>query len=177
MKKLFILIPLLFSLSGCEGYRSINSTAPQAGAINVNAADIHIQSVEMTSIQQKVGERRIAQKMAQELSRRYVGGENAPFQVQVILSESQSSLASRRDATVSRWMYFLSGRAIVTHNGKQVANISSRADAPYFVENSPIATQANLKQAKEAAASVLTRDLHRQLNVLLHEYSQGKLTD
>lgn len=167
----------MFSLAGCEGYRSINSTVPQAGDVNVNVADIHIQSVEMTSIQQKVGERRIAQKMAQELSRRYVGGENAPFQVRVFLSESQSSLASRRDATVSRWMYFLSGRADVTHNGKQMASIASRADAPYFVENSPIATQANLKQAKDAAASVLTRDLHRQLNVLLHEYSQGKLPE
>lgn len=172
MKNLFLIIPLALLLTACEGYRSINSTIADAGEARVNVADIHIESVEMRLIQKKAGERRLAQRMAQELSRRYVGGPEAPFKVRVTLTENRRSLASRRDATVSRWMYFLQGRAVVTHNGQQVADISSRTDAPYFVEDSPVATQANLKQAQEAAASVLTRDMHRQLNILLHEYSQ-----
>lgn len=171
MKKLLLILPLIFTLAGCEGYRSINSTAALPAGVGVNVSDIHIQQVRMANTERKAGERRIAQEMAQELSRRFTGGAAAPFKVQVVLSESLRSLASRRDATVSRWMYFLSSTAVVDHNGKQVARISSTADAPHFVETSPIATEANKKQAREAAASVLTRDIHRQLNILLHEYS------
>ena len=167
-----IAAPLLLTLTACEGYRSINSTAALPEGEGVDVRNIYVQSVEKTNPEQKAGERRIAQKMAQELKRRFVGGENAPFNVSVTLNDEKRSLSSRRDATVSRWMYFLEGRAIVQHKGEQVAGITSRADAPYFVERSPVATQANLKQAEEAAARVLTRDMYRQLNILLHEYAQ-----
>mgnify|MGYP006433768093 CR=1 FL=1 len=176
MRNLIVTLPLvaslLLTLTACEGYRSINSTATLAEGEGVDVGNIYVQSVKNTHPEQKSGERRIAQKMAQELRRRFVGGESAPFRVRVTLSDEQRSLSSRRDATVSRWMYFLEGRAIVNHKGEKVADITSRSDAPYFVERSPVATQANLKQAEEAAARVLTRDMHRQLNILLHEYAQ-----
>lgn len=169
--KIILVLPLIFALAGCEGYRSINSTAALSDGAGIDVADINIQNVEMLNTEQRAGQRRLAQKMAQELSRRFIGDSSAPFKVHIVLRENERSLASRRDATVSRWMYFLGGTATVTHEGKQIARISSTADAPYFVETSPLATEANKKQAQEAAASVLTRDIHRQLNILLHEYS------
>lgn len=159
-------------MTACEGYRSINSVTQTENLKGIDVSDIHISSVEMANPEQKIGERRTAQVMAQELRRRFVGETQAPFQVTLVLSDEQRSLSSRRDASVSRWMYFLEGRATVHHKGEDIATIHSRADAPYFVEESPFATQANLQQAKEASARVLTRDMHRQLNILLHEYSQ-----
>ena len=161
--RLFLLFPLLMSLglAGCAGYRSINAASVQEGAAN----RIHIKTVEMARVQKKVGQRRVAQNLYQELSRRYEGGVNAPLHVNVVLSERKQSLSSRRDATVSRWMYFLSGTAYIYDAEKEVAVIKSTADAPYAVVDTPIATEANYRQAQDAAMSVLLRDLQRQLSI------------
>ncbi len=160
-----LLLPAVL-LAGCAGYRSVNQTTG-----DVDISMLRVDKVEVVNVQRQAGERRVAQNMQQELSRRFTGGINAPLGVVVHLTEYERAISARRDATIRRFMLTLDANVDVSDvNGNVLAVINTRTESTYDVEDSPFASTANKKQAERTASEVMIRDIHRQLNLFLHDY-------
>ena len=161
---------LAFIITACAGYTPINQNFD-----DYTIKEIYVANVEVTSPQRRVGSRLNAQHLKQLLTRRFTGNENAPLSLHTRIRETQRNISFRIDATAERALVTLDSTSYVRNTkGDTLATIETRTDAAYEIQTSPFATQANYNQAREGALKDLQRDLQRQLNLFLKDYTSRK---
>ena len=166
LKAILSVFGLVF-LAGCAGYQPINKNFDE-----YTTKEFYVDSVEVVSPERRIGSRLNAQYLKQLLTRRFTGGQNASFNLNMQVNETQRNISYRIDATAERALVTLDSTAIVRDQaGKILATIETRTDAAYEIQTSPFATQANYDQARRSAIEDLQRDLQRQLNLFLKDYT------
>ncbi len=160
------------TLAACGGYTAINQNFD-----DYTIKEIHVANVEVVSTQRRAGARLNAQYLKQLLNRRFTGGVNSPLQLHTRVRETHRNISYRIDATAERALVTIDSTSFVKNKeGDILANIETRTDAAYEIQTSPFATQANYGQARETAIQDLQRDLQRQLNLFLKDYTDQKNT-
>jgi hypothetical protein len=166
------LVMVAATFAGCAGYQPINQNFDE-----YTTKEIYISSVEVVSPEREVGTRLNAQYLKQLLTRRFIGDENDSFHLDMDVNETSRNISFRIDATAERALVTLDSTAIIRDKeGQVLAVIETRTDAAYEIQVSPFATQANYTQARESAIRDLQRDLQRQLNLFLKDYTKSEET-
>lgn len=157
-------------LAACGGYTAINQNFD-----GYTIKEIYVANVEVVSAQRHIGSRLNAQYLKQLLTRRFTGDKNSPLQLHTRLRETQRNISYRIDATAERALVTIDSTSFVRDlEGNILATIETRTDAAYEIQTSPFATEANYQQARESALQDLQRDLQRQLNLFLKDYTTRK---
>lgn len=160
------------TLAACGGYTAINQNFD-----DYSVREIYVKDVEVNMTERRIGARLNAQYLKQLLSRRFTGDENSPLHLSTRVRESHRKVSFRIDATAERALVTIDSTSFVKNKeGDILANIETRTDAAYEIQTSPFATQANYDQARETAIQDLQRDLQRQLNLFLKDYTDQKNT-
>lgn len=150
------------ALAGC-GYKPLYA---QARGDNTQ---IEVGDVEMGTTAQKLGERRPAQVMRQNLQRYYTGGADSPYHLDLKLSESSSTLAVTKDATVQRYNLTLRANgSVYGPQGKQLYTFTTDASSAYNAQSSPFSTDADKQSAEDAAVDLLTQEILQDMAVFLN---------
>lgn len=150
--KNFLLGVLALTVSGCAGYTALYQTD----------APVTLGDITVLEIQKNVGERRTAQIMHQELSRRFPNKTGDRLDIQ--LERSIGTLAVRDDATVERSEYTLRANATLTDvDGKVFWSDSLNIGAAFSVEDNPLSTDVGKDYAAETAAISLSNEVARRV--------------
>jgi LPS-assembly lipoprotein len=153
MRLAALLLAVGLGLAAC-GYKPIYRALDGQGL-----ADVSIRQVAMTTGQRAAGERRVAQLVNQRLMRRFSGGENARYKMDVSIEEVLSTIAVRRDATDQRYALLLNGRVFLYRGDELVMDVILTTNAPYNVEDSPYGTESGRDRARQSAANTLADEI------------------
>ncbi len=159
MKKFIFLTS--FALTACTGYQPLYQQTKALPGVVVG-------SVEMAQIEYNPGERRVAQKVAQQLNRFFKGGSANDLTLNISIHETINELAVRRDATVERSQVNLQASiTLLDIEGKSVFNTKLTSTSAYNVEDTPYSTEAGKVFARESAANTLTDKIAERVQYFL----------
>lgn len=144
----FITAPVLsfafiasLALTGCLGYKPLYQT-------NLN---VTLTKVVTIDAEKNVGERRAAQIIRQELTRRFPSTSGDQLYIEV--EREIGSLAVREDATIERAQLTLNAYVRLTHpDGTVLWQTNIATSSSYNVETSPLSTDVGRTYASETAA-------------------------
>jgi hypothetical protein len=161
MKALLALLAL--TLAGC-GYRPLYAEIGHLGN------QLRLGEVRMDVTERNVGERRPAQLVATSLKRRLPATLGTAYVLNVVIEESQQTLAVRRDATDQRLgLNLLAKISISTPDGAVVYTGEANTTSAYNVEQTPYGTDAGKDRARQSAAANLSDEIVRKVALFLND--------
>ena len=145
------------TLAGCAGYTPLYEKADSDAGIRVG-------DVRMLKVDINVGERRVAQLVTQQLNRAYPNGAADDLTLDVLIEETTSTLAVRRDATVERSQINLTAQvSLAKEDGEKSFETTLSSAAAYNVEDTPYSTESGKVFARESAARTLAEEVIRRI--------------
>lgn len=168
MKKTVFALVAASTLTACMGY------TPLYAPIKGEVSSVYVDEVRMTEVEHNVGERRVAQIVANQLRQMFHGESSSDYAVDVSIKETKSTLAVRRDATDQRLQIDLRATVKLSKDGDQVFETILNSDAAYNVEDSPFGTDQGREQARESAARELSDSIIRRIALFLSEQDKAK---
>lgn len=169
--KLLRLTPLPALLLAACGYTPLY--APSEGGANA-AQYVQIGNVAMAAVEKNVGQRRVAQTVAQELKLDFPSAGPDMDTATITITEGTSTLAVQRTAAVQRAQINLSGNVIITNaDGKRLLNTNIATNAAYNVENTPYSTESGKTFARLTAARNLAAEISRRLSLFYRTHPGG----
>ena len=171
MKKIsFVLAASL--LSGCFGYQPLYS------GVKSDMRDVYVSRVEMKTLDNRAGERLVAQSVSNQLASYFTGNDSSSYRIQISLEESKKALALRRDATEDRLQLNLLARVqLLSGEGKVLFETDVKAAAPYSVEVSPLSTDFGKENARQNLAKVVAEEVRQRIAQYLYTASQTEPDD
>lgn len=147
---------LISFLSGC-GYTPLYT--PNTGD-SPAAAHLRVGEISMVKAAHNVGERRVAQTVAQRLQLDYPAAGLDKDVLTVAIEENTSTLATQRTAALQRAQINLTGHMeIINPKGQTIMRTSLSTYSAYNVENSPYSTESGKSYARLTAARNLADDI------------------
>lgn len=164
-------LPCAVLVASC-GYSPLY--APQAGASSAS----HLMQVGAVTVDletRNVGERRVAQTVAQQLKLDFPHAGADMDMLTVSIDEQTTTLAVQRTAAIQRAEIHLIGHInLQDANGKTLLATSLSTSAPYNVENTPLSTETGRTYSRQTAARNLASEISRRIYLY---YSTHKMPD
>ncbi|MBI1363800.1 MAG: hypothetical protein GC134_07420 [Proteobacteria bacterium] len=154
MRKALLALCATLLLTACAGYSPLYKSLEGDGL-----ADVYVRHIAMQQVKRAAGERRVAQLMTQRLMRRFSGGPEAPYALEISVEEVLSTIAVRRDATDQRYNLQLNGRVYLFKDGEKVLDEILSTSAAYNVEDSPYSTESGRDRARQSASNTLSDEV------------------
>lgn len=149
-----------FLLSSC-GYTPLY--APGAGATNADQK-VQVGEVQIQQDHKNVGQRRAAQTVSQDLKLNFPNSGDNFDTVTIYITETTSTLAVQRTATLQRAQINLLGSITLTDaNGHKLLVTTVSTNAPYNVEDTPYSTETGKSSARLTAAQNLADEISRRI--------------
>lgn len=152
-------------LGGCFGY------TPLYAPVRHDIASVQVAKVTMVESGRNMGERRVAQLVRNHLLQVFYG-EEATYKLSVAITESQNTLAVRRDASDLRREVELSAKVVLSEGTEDIFKVTLTSNVAYNVENSPFGTDSGREQAREAASQELSNSITRRVSMFLRNHTQ-----
>lgn len=148
------------SLVSC-GYTPLYAPQMEGGTV---AAHLQVGTVEMATTKINVGERRVAQTVAQQLKLQYPDVAASMDTLEVTIKETTTTLAVESTAAVQRAKLTLDGSMTITDlNGKVVLRTAVSTGTAYNVESTPYSTETGKTFARLTAARNLADEISRRV--------------
>lgn len=150
---------------------------PATGAANA-AQYLQIGDVTMQQVDNNVGERRVAQTVAQRLKLYFPNVGAGMDTAAVTISQTTSTLAVQPTATVSRaQINLIAYLNLANAEGKPLVAARLTSTAPYNVENTPYSTESGKTFAQLTAARNLADEISRRLYLYYHIHGNSGVPD
>lgn len=169
MNKLYLVLSTIV-LSACAGY------TPLYGELGEDMSEIGLKEVKMKTVEQNIGERRLAQLMHQKLARVFTNNVNNDYDLYVTLKPSESAIATRSDDTDARKSVSVNAKIILKDKltGKEAFSTSVSRNSTYTVQDEPFATDAARTKALESIISALTGDVIQRAALWFRGYVEDE---
>lgn len=147
--------------------------APGEGAAQASAY-VQVGQVQMDLPERNVGQRRVAQTVAQQLKLDFPASGPEMDTAAVGIKETIGTLAVQRSAAIQRAQINLEGTLTLTNpNGDTLLRTVLSTNAPYNVENTPYSTESGKTYARTTAARNLADEISRRLYLYYRTHEKG----
>lgn len=169
MKKLSLLLSVLF-LAGCAGY------TPLYGELGEKVDEIGLKEVKVESAGGSYGQRRIAQLLDQKLSRVFSNNYDNNYELYIVLTPAEESIAKRSDDTDQRKSVNITANVTLKEiaTGQDVFNVVLGRSSSYTVQEQPFATEAAKTKALESIISTLSGDIIQRTALWFRGYADDE---
>lgn len=166
MKKVYLSM-LLLALSACSGYQ------PLYGELGNEMNEIGLKDVKMQSTERNLGARRLAQLLNEKLARIFTNTNDNDYELVVVLSISESAIATRSDDTDKRKSVHVKATMSLfdKQTNEKLFNADVSRSSSYTTQTEPFATEAARQKALESVVSALSNDITQRAALWFRGYT------